>query len=250
MNQKLLIKFGGIWLSPLPLVPVIACAATPAATNENLPVKEYQEIKTFLGDKPTHFVAKPTDSHQLKGIKTLNNTDLKVFQTELAGYLTLNADFVQFLSADNSRLFKAIKQVVISPLVNTKTVKVIFKITEVTTDLNQIVIELQNYFDQPFSYAHPVAISKHKVDAVLATKDEFNEKFAALSADNLMLIEKAFKVDSSTIKTHFDKLEITKDANFRITLRWKPAAIDQGFIFKIATDYYPAITSDVLAKEK
>ena len=252
--MKKLIWYPSFLVAPLTIVSlttITSCSNTPSA--ESI-IKNFQQIQTYLKDSSKKNFAKPARKVELKGIKTIVNEEMATFKSEIQKYLVLDPEFKAFLEKDNDLLFKSISKLVISPQQNTKNVKVI--LINSLTDTTTATVEIKDYLDQNFTYDASKTIEIKKIifePQVLESKEEFDKQLIALKEkQDLTLLKKGFELDpteEAKIKTNFAKLEIL-DSSFKITLKIKPEAIDEGFVFKYQDDYQGQITSNILAKDK
>ena len=252
--MKKLIWYPSFLVAPLTIVSlttITSCSNTPSA--ESI-IKNFQQIQTYLKDSSKKNFAKPAQKVELKGIKTIVNEEMATFKSEIQKYLVLDPEFKAFLEKDNDLLFKSISKLVISPQQNTKNVKVI--LINSLTDTTTATVEIHDYLDQNFTYDASKTIEIKKIifePEVLESKEEFDKQLVALKEkQDLTLLKKGFELDTNEetkIKTNFAKLEIL-DSSFKITLKIKPEAIDEGFVFKYQDDYQGQITSNILAKDK
>lgn len=252
--MKKLIWYPSFLVAPLTIVSLTTITSCSNTSSAESIIKNFQQIQTYLKDSAKKNFSKPAQKVELEGIKTIVNEEMATFKSEIQKYLVLDPEFKAFLEKDNDLLFKSISKLVISPQPNTKNVKVI--LINSLTDTTTATVEIKDYLDQNFTYDASKTIEIKKIifePQVLESKEEFDKQLMALKEkQDLTLLKKGFELDTTEeakIKTNFAKLDIL-DSSFKITLKIKPEAIDEGFVFKYQDDYQGQITSNILAKDK
>lgn len=245
------------------IVPTVVSCSANANTNDS--TKDFQEIKKYLEENKNKTIfAKPTSVKELKGVKTIENDNKNFddFKKSVLEYLTISdSTFNDLLTKDDHRIFKSIQKVVISPQLNSKNVKVF--LFNKNDDQNQVSVEITDYLNAGFKYeeANIVKIKVIESPQILATKEDFQAKLKDLKEkQDLTLIKVGFDLsgkkatttsEEDKLKQHLkDDIEIIEEPNFKITLKWKPAALEKGLIFSVNGSYQGEVSSYSLAKEK
>ena len=135
------------------ILTIVACAA-PAQTNATGVNNDTKAIQDFIKNQnltDNLFVAK---KDQLKGNFLIKQADGKFdeFKTEIEKYVDFNPVFNDFLTKDNNRYFKTIKQINFVPVVNATDLNVSLQIGPVANDLNLITTKISGYFSTNFQF--------------------------------------------------------------------------------------------------
>lgn len=244
------------------IIPTVVSCSANANTNDS--TKDFQEIKKYLEENKNKTIfAKPTSAKELKGVKTIENDNKNFddFKKSVLEYLTISdSTFNDLLTKDDHRIFKSIQKVVISPQLKSKNVKVF--LFNKNDDQNQVSVEIKDYLTKEFSYEENSTVKIKVIESpqILATKEDFQAKLKDLKEkQDLTLIKvgfdlsgkKATVTEEDKLKQHLkDDIEIIEEPNFKITLKWKPAALEKGLIFSVNGSYQGEVSSYSLAKEK
>ena len=245
------------------IVPTVVSCSANANTNDS--TKDFQEIKKYLDENKNKSVfSKPASAKELKGVKTIENDNKNFddFKKSVLEYLSISdSAFNDLLTKDDNRIFKSIQKVIISPQLNNKNVKVF--LFNKNDDMNQVSVEIKDYLSKAFSYEESNTIKIKVIESpqILATQEEFQTKLKNLKEkQDLELIKVGFDLsgkkatttsEEDKLKKHLkDDIEIIEEPNFKITLRWKPAALEKGLIFNVNDSYQGEVSSYSLAKEK
>lgn len=246
------------------ILPTVVSCSSNANTNDS--TKDFQEIKKYLEENKNKTIfAKPASAKELKGVKTIENDNKNFddFKKSVLEYLTISdSAFNDLLTKDDYRIFKSIQKVIISPQLNSKNVKVF--LFNKNDDQNQVSVEIKDYLTKEFSYEETNTIKIKVIESpkILATQEEFQTKLKNLKEkQDLELIKVGFDLsgtkaaaattEEDKLKKHLkDDIEIIEEPNFKITLKWKPAALEKGLIFNVNDSYQGEVSSYSLAKEK
>ena len=177
-------------------IPTIVACAAPAQTNATGVNNDTKTIQDFIENqnlKDNLFTAK---KDQLKGNFLIKQADNKFdeFKTEIEKYVNLNPAFNEFLSKDNNRYFKAIKQINFVPVLNTTDLNVSLQIGSVANDLNVITTKVSGYFTNNFTYSNPINASKKPQPTSPLSKADFEKQAEALKNGDLTLTKTAFQL--------------------------------------------------------
>ena len=177
-------------------IPTIVACAAPAQTNATGVNNDTKTIQDFIENqnlKDNLFTAK---KDQLKGNFLIKQADNKFdeFKTEIEKYVNLNPAFNEFLSKDNNRYFKAIKQINFVPVLNTTDLNVSLQIGSVANDLNVITTKVSGYFTNNFIYSNPINASKKPQPTSPLSKADFEKQAEALKNGDLTLAKTAFQL--------------------------------------------------------
>ena len=177
-------------------IPTIVACAAPAQTNATGVNNDTKTIQDFIENqnlKDNLFTAK---KDQLKGNFLIKQADNKFdeFKTEIEKYVNLNPAFNEFLSKDNNRYFKAIKQINFVPVLNTTDLNVSLQIGSVANDLNVITTKVSGYFTNNFTYSNPINASKKPQPTSPLSKADFEKQAEALKNGDLTLAKTAFQL--------------------------------------------------------
>ena len=245
------------------IVPTVVSCSANANTNDS--TKDFQEIKKYLDENKNKPVfAKPANPKELKGVKTIENDNKNFddFKKSVLEYLTISdSAFNDLLTKDDNHIFKSIQKVIISPQLKSKNVKVF--LFNKNDDMNQVSVEIKDYLNAEFKYDENNTIKIKVIESpqILATQEEFQTKLKDLKEkQDLTLIKVGFDLsgtkatttsEEDKLKQHLkDDIEIIEEPNFKITLKWKPAALEKGLIFNVNDSYQGEVSSYSLAKEK
>ena len=177
-------------------IPTIVACAAPAQTNATGVNNDTKAIQDFIENqnlKDNLFTAK---KDQLKGNFLIKQADNKFdeFKTEIEKYVNLNPAFNEFLSKNNNRYFKAIKQINFVPVLNTTDLNVSLQIGSVANDLNVITTKVSGYFTNNFTYSNPINASKKPQPTSPLSKADFEKQAEALKNGDLTLAKTAFQL--------------------------------------------------------
>ena len=234
-------------------IPTIVACAAPAQTNATGVNNDTKAIQDFIENqnlKDNLFTAK---KDQLKGNFFIKQADDKFdeFKTEIEKYVNLNPAFNEFLSKDNNRYFKAIKQINFVPALNTTDLNVSLQIGSVANDLNVITTKVSGYFNTNFQYSNPISATKKSQPTTPLSKADFEKQAEALKNGDLTLAKTAFQLADTDWEKIKNMLEFKTGPGFVVLMEFKPEFLKQGYIFQTgstgAEQYVSRLLSEILA---
>lgn len=234
-------------------IPTIVACAAPAQTNATGVNNDTKTIQDFIENqnlKDNLFTAK---KDQLKGNFLIKQADNKFdeFKTEIEKYVNLNPAFNEFLSKDNNRYFKAIKQINFVPVLNTTDLNVSLQIGSVANDLNVITTKVSGYFTNNFTYSNPINASKKPQPTSPLSKADFEKQAEALKNGDLTLAKTAFQLTDTDWEKIKNMVEFKTGSGFVVLMEFKPEFLKQGYIFQTGTtsaeQYVSRLLSEILA---
>ena len=234
-------------------IPTIVACAAPAQTNATGVNNDTKAIQDFIQNQnltDNIFVAK---KDQLKGNFFIKQVDGKFdeFKTEIEKYVSLNPVFNDFLTKDNNRYFKTIKQINFVPVVNATDLNVSLQIGSVTNDLNVITTKVNGYFSNSFTYSNPISATKKPQPTTPLNKADFEKQAEALKNGDLTLAKTAFQLTDPDWEKIKNMVEFKTGPGFVVLMEFKPEFLKQGYIFQTGTtsaeQYISRLLSEILA---
>lgn len=234
-------------------IPTIVACAAPAQTNATGVNNDTKAIQDFIKNQnltDNLFVAK---KDQLKGNFLIKQVDGKFeeFKTEIEKYVGFNPVFNDFLTKDNNRYFKTIKQINFVPVVNATDLNVSLQIGPVANDLNLITTKISGYFSTNFQYSNPISATKKEQPTIPLSKADFEKQAEALKNGDLTLAKTAFQLADTDWEKIKNMLEFKTGSGFVVLMEFKPEFLKEGYIFQTgstgAQQYVSRLLSEILA---
>ena len=234
-------------------IPTTVACAAPAQTNATGVNNDTKAIQDFIKNQnltDNLFVAK---KDQLKGNFLIKQADNKFdeFKTEIEKYVSLNPVFNDFLTKDNNRYFKTIKQINFVPVVNATDLNVSLQIGPVANDLNLITTKVSGYFNTNFQYSNSISATKKPQPTTPLSKADFEKQAEALKNGDLTLAKTAFQLADTDWEKIKNMLEFKTGPGFVVLMEFKPEFLKEGYIFQTgstgAEQYVSRLLSEILA---
>lgn len=260
---KKIIVFSSLLLFVAALTTIVSCSNVNSNENNGYS-DEYKWIKNYTENKKKKmFVSKSVENKSLLNISEIkNNGDLEQFKTDIEKYILFEQEFNNFVTKDNNKIFREIKQVNLQPIVNSKDVNVILFLNSSKNDKNVIFERVIEFFQSPFAYQKEFLIKPKEFSniGVLMSKNDFDSEFKELTVNkNLNLLERAFELSNKDdISNNFNSFNFTIYNYYYLSIDLKHDALNKGFIIKTLNEpssenlnsYWVNVKSVQIAKEK